>query len=108
MNTLLDLGSCILAAEHIVKADFTMGRKGGEPYLDEDTGQMATTEPRQAKMDLTLTSVHLASDELGYSAPLPVAASVSDHLILYGSIAEELAIWMQDHAVIVTLEAHRP
>jgi hypothetical protein len=103
MTTLLDLGVCIVALEHIVKAEYTSGRKGGEPYFDEDQNAMMTTTARQARMDLTLTSVHLATDELGYSDPLLVGGSASDHILLHGEIAEKLAIWMQSRAEIVIL-----
>ncbi len=105
MNTLLELGTCIIAAEHIVKAEFTAARKGGEEYFDEDSGQMALTVARPAKMDLTLTSTHLKWDEIGMADPTPVFGSESDHVVVRGEVAEKLAIWMQNQAVIVILES---
>lgn len=104
MNTLLNLGSRIIALEHIVMAEYEPGHPGGEEYFDEETEQAAFTKPRQAKLDLTLTSLHLETYD-SYDGDPRGFASASDHLMLYGRDAEELAIVLQSRSVIVNLEA---
>lgn len=103
MNTLLDLGSCIIAAEHIVKAEFVPARKGGEPFFNEDTNETELTTPRAARMDLTLTSIHQASECWDYSNFVAAGGSASDHVLLHGEIAEKLAIWLQGRSEIIDL-----
>lgn len=104
MNTLLNLGFKSVSLEHIVMTDFTPARKGGEEYFNEETEQIEITTAQGAKLDLTLTSVHLDWQEKTFSQIDVVGGSASDHLVLFGRDAEELAIWLQSHSVIIALE----
>lgn len=106
MITLLHLGGQMIALEHIVRAEFTDAYAGGEERYDEDSRQSYTTSPHGPSLKLTLTTQHLETHIDDYPSGYHVAAASENDLVtLRGADAIELWIYLENRAVIVSLEA---
>jgi len=95
-NSLMLLENQIVNLEHVTKAEFTPAYAGGEEN-DELPGEL--TKPRKAKLELTLTSVHLDAKEYDYSEFHVGAASESDVVTLLGELAESAWVWLKSRAL---------
>jgi hypothetical protein len=102
VNTMLHFGDQVINQEHLVRAEFDPASLGGEEYYDEDSRNTITTEPRKARLQLTLTSQHMEPHiddfESGYHV---AAASENDLVTLRGEAAE--SVWSYLEALALNL-----
>lgn len=108
MTTLLHLGGQMVALEHIVRAEFTEADPGGEEIDQGD--RIIVTSPRQASLQLTLTSQHSEEHihDLDHGGGYHVAASSeNDLVVLRGDAAIELWFYLE-HQAIDPIEAMVP
>lgn len=95
----LMVGKWCINPAHVVWAEWTDPKPGGEQFYDEDYREYRTTSPRPAKVELTLTSLEAndMSDDFA-SGYYPKAASQSETLVFHGEDAQNVWNFLTDHS----------
>lgn len=103
MRNFLHLGGQMVNLEHVVHVEFTDAYPGGEVKYDEDSGKDFITQPRKARLDLTLTAVQVepvAEDHTEYHGAYHLAAgSKSKVVTVRGEVAEQAWRYLELEAI---------